>query len=139
MAGMRIGYAMGSANLIKALNDVKYSFNSYTLNLPSILCGVEAIKDKEYFNKTVEKIKLTRDKTMKDLKMLGFSFPSSMTNFIFAKHEDISGLKIYEELRKRKIYVRHFNKAKIMDYVRITIGTDEEMEVLIQSLKDIIG
>lgn len=139
MAGMRIGYAMGSANLIKALNDVKYSFNSYTLNLPSILCGVEAIKDKEYFNKTVEKIKLTRDKTMKDLKMLGFSFPRSMTNFIFAKHKDVSGIKIYEELRKRKIYVRHFNKDKIKDYVRITIGTDEEMEVLIKSLKEIIG
>ncbi|NLJ90402.1 MAG: histidinol-phosphate transaminase [Clostridiales bacterium] len=139
MAGMRIGYAMGSKTLIRALNDVKYSFNSYTLNLPSILCGVESIKDDEYFRETVEKIKITRDKTMKELEALGFSFPKSMANFIFAKHKEVSGLKIYEELRKRNIYVRHFNKPKISNYVRITIGTDREMEVLIQSLKEIIG
>lgn len=139
MAGMRIGYAMGSKTLIRALNDVKYSFNSYTLNLPSILCGVESIKDDEYFRETVEKIKITRDKTMKELEALGFSFPKSMANFIFAKHKEVSGLKIYEQLRKRNIYVRHFNKPKISNYVRITIGTDREMEVLIQSLKEIIG
>ncbi len=138
MAGMRIGYAMGSQSLIKALNDVKYSFNSYTLNLPSILCGVESVKDKEYFLKTIEKIKLTRERTMKELDKLGFFFPDSKTNFIFAKHKEVAGLKIYEELRKKKIYVRHFNKAKINDYVRITIGTDEEMDILIKSLKEIL-
>lgn len=139
MAGLRIGYAMGSEVLIRALNDVKYSFNSYTLNLPSITCGVESINDDEYFNKIRNKIISTRQKTMIELEKLDFSFCDSKTNFIFAKHKEVSGIKIYEKLRKRKIYVRHFNKPRISDYLRITIGTDEQMKILIEALKDIVS
>ena len=135
---MRIGYAMGSKTLIKALNNAKYSFNSYTMNLPSILCGVESINDINYFANTVDKIKLTREKTMSELANMGFSFPRSMTNFIFAKHDRIPGIKIYEELRNKKIYVRHFNKDKIDNYVRITVGTDEQMETLLKAIQSII-
>lgn len=102
MAGMRIGYAMASDSLIKALNDVKYSFNSYTINLPSIMGGVEAIIDNDYFTKTVDKIIETRESTMTELGKLGFSFPRSRANFIFAKHEKVPASKIYEELRKEK-------------------------------------
>lgn len=138
LAGMRIGYAMGSKTLIKALNNAKYSFNSYTMNLPSILCGVESINDINYFANTVDKIKLTREKTMSELANMGFSFPRSMTNFIFAKHDRIPGIKIYEELRNKKIYVRHFNKDKIDNYVRITVGTDEQMETLLKAIQSII-
>ena len=89
MAGMRIGYAMGSAELIKALNDVKYSFNSYTMNRPSILLGVESIKDEEYFLETTDKIMETREWFKGEMKKLGFSFPDSKANFIFATHETV--------------------------------------------------
>lgn len=138
MAGMRIGYAMGSKPLIKALKDVKYSFNSYTMNLPSILSGVESIKDDKYFKESILRILSTRDKTMERLSDLGFQFPDSKANFIFAKHNRIAGKTLYEELRKTNIYVRHFNSPKIDDYIRITIGTDKEMEALIKALKEII-
>lgn len=138
MAGMRIGYAMGSKKLIEALNQVKYSFNSYTLNLPSILCGVESIEDEKYFMESIKRIIDTREKTMVELKDLGFTFLKSKTNFIYAKHEKITGLKLYEMLRKNNIYVRHFNKPKINDYIRITIGTDEEMDVLLKHLREMI-
>lgn len=139
MAGMRIGYAMGNENLIKALNDVKYAFNSYTLNLPSIICGVESINNDDYFKETINKIIETRKKTMIELERLGFSFFESKTNFIFTRHKEVAGLKIYEELRKRKIFVRYFNKPRISDYIRITIGTDEQMKILIEVMKDIVG
>ena len=134
---MRIGYAMGNENLIKALNDVKYAFNSYTLNLPSIICGVESINNDDYFKETINKIIETRQKTMTELEKIGFTFFESKTNFVFARHKDVAGLKIYEELRKRKIYIRYFNKPRINDYIRITIGTDEQMHILIEALKDI--
>lgn len=139
MAGLRIGYAMGSEMLIKALNDVKYSFNSYTLNLPSIICGVESINNDDYFKEMLKKIIRTRQKTMIELERLGFVFFESKTNFIFARHKEVAGLKIYDELRKRKIYVRYFNKPRINNYIRITIGTDDQMNILIEALKDIVG
>lgn len=139
MAGMRIGYAMANEVLIKALNDVKYSFNSYTMNLPSILCGVASIKDDKYFNKTKNKIIDTRQKTMAKLKDIGFVSLDSATNFIFTRHQEVPASKIYDELRKRKIYVRYFDKPRISNYIRITIGTDEQMKVLIESLKEIIS
>lgn len=139
MAGMRIGYAMGNETLIKALNDVKYAFNSYTLNLPSIICGVESINNDDYFKEMLNKIIETRKKTMIELERLGFSFFESKTNFIFTRHKEVAGLKIYEELRKRKIFVRYFNKPRISDYIRITIGTDEQMKILIEVMKDIVG
>ena len=135
MAGMRIGYAMGSAELIQALNDVKYSFNSYTMNRPSILLGVESIKDEEYFLETTDKIMETREWFKGEMKKLGFSFPDSKANFIFATHETVPAKDIFEAARAQNIFVRYFNKERIDDYLRITIGTKEEMEALLSFLK----
>ena len=135
MAGMRIGYAMGSAELIKALNDVKYSFNSYTMNRPSILLGVESIKDEEYFLETTDKIMETREWFKGEMKKLGFSFPDSKANFIFATHETVPAKDIFEAARAQNIFVRYFKKERIDDYLRITIGTKEEMEALLSFLK----
>ncbi|MCR5202081.1 MAG: histidinol-phosphate transaminase [Lachnospiraceae bacterium] len=138
LAGMRIGYAIGSKALIKALNDVRYSFNSYPMTRLSIQVGAESIKDEKYFNECVEKIKKTREWTKAELKNLGFTFPDSQTNFIFAKHEKVSAVTIFEELRKKHIYVRHFNADRIDNYLRITIGTDEEMKTFINEVKEIL-
>ena len=136
MAGMRIGYAMGSAELIKALNDVKYSFNSYTMNQTTIVAGAAAIRDVEYFRKTVKKVMETREWSKEELKKLGFSFEDSKSNFIFATHKSVPAGKIFQALRERHIYVRYFEKPRIDNYLRITIGTREEMQTLFDFLKD---
>lgn len=136
MAGMRIGYAMGNATLIKALNDVKYSYNSYTMNQTAILAGVEAVKDATYFQSSIDNILATREKAEKQLKELGFSFPASGANFIFATHNSIPAKEIFEALRQNNIYVRYFNAPRIDNYLRITIGTEEEMNRLYTFLKD---
>ncbi len=135
MAGMRIGYAMGNEKLIKYINDVKYSFNSYTMNQTALVLGVEAVKDKAYFEETCQKVIATREWTKQELKKLGFSFGDSMSNFVFAKHESVSAKEIFEALKQENIYVRYFSKERISDYLRISIGTDEEMQALIEFLK----
>lgn len=135
MAGMRIGFAMGNPELIKYLNDVKYSFNSYTMNRTSICCGVEAVKDDGYFKETTQKIIATREWAKEELAKLGFSFTESMANFIFATHESVSAKEIFEALREANIYVRYFNSPRIDNYLRITIGTEEEMEKLFGFLR----
>ena len=136
MAGMRIGYAMGSAELIKALNDVKYSFNSYTMNQTTIAAGAAAIRDVEYFRETVKKVVETREWSKEELKKLGFSFEDSKSNFIFATHKSVPAGKIFQALREHHIYVRYFEKPRIDNYLRITIGTREEMQTLFEFLKD---
>jgi histidinol-phosphate aminotransferase len=139
MAGMRIGYAMGNPALIKALNDVKYSFNSYTMNQTAILAGVEAVKDEAYFREGIRKIIKTRDIAESRLKELGFSFPKSGANFIFATHDTIPAKEIFEALRDNSIYVRHFNLPRINNSLRISIGTEEEMEGLYNFLKNLVN
>lgn len=136
MAGMRIGFAMGNAKLIHYLNDVKYSINSYTMNQTAIALGVESVKDNTYFKNTVNKIIQTRENAKKKLAELGFSFPDSYANFIFATHESKSAKEIFEALRSKEIYVRHFNAKRVSNYLRITIGTDEQMESLYQFLRE---
>jgi histidinol-phosphate aminotransferase len=138
MAGMRIGYAMGNESLIKALNDVKYSFNSYTMNEAAIVAGVEAVKDNGYFEEGIRKIIATRDRTEAALTKLGFSFPKSGSNFIFATHEKIPAKEVFDALRVKNVYVRHFNLPRINNYLRISIGTDEEMERVLELLHEII-
>jgi histidinol-phosphate aminotransferase len=138
MAGMRIGYAMGSPLLIKALNDVKYSYNSYTMNQTSIYYGVEAVKDEAYFKECLDKIMNTREWTKEELTKLGFSYLDSKTNFIFASHKDIPAEEIFMALKAKNIFVRYFNKPRINNYLRITIGTGEEMEKLLEALKVIV-
>lgn len=138
MAGLRVGFAIGSEKLIGYLNDVKFSFNSYTMNMPSQVLGVEAVKDDVYFKETTGKIIKTRERVKKELKDLGFSFPDSAANFIFASHESVPAEEIFKALREADIYVRYWNKPRINNSLRITIGTDEEMDRLLAFLKTIL-
>ena len=139
MAGLRIGYAIGSETMIKYLNDVKYSFNSYTMTALTLELGAEAVRDDEYFKATCEKIIKTRENLKVQLRKLGFDFQDSKTNFIFAKHKSVSAEFIFTELKKRNIFVRYWNKPRINEYLRITVGTDEECDTLVVNLKEIIA
>lgn len=139
MAGMRIGFAIGNPELIQYLNDVKYSFNSYTMNRISICCGVEAVKDDVYFKETTGKIINTREWAKEELAKLGFSFMDSKANFIFATHKSVPAKEIFQALREADIYVRYFNAPRIDNYLRITIGTEEEMKKLFEFLKTYLG
>ena len=138
LAGMRIGYAIGSPKLIKYLNDVKYSFNSYTMNMTALALGEEAVKDDAYFKETLQKVIATRERVKGELKELGFTFQDSKSNFIFASHSKYPAKEIFEALREADIYVRYFNKPRIDNYLRISIGTDAEMDQLIEFLKKYI-
>ena len=135
MAGMRIGYAVSNPELIRCLNNVKYSFNSYTMSQAAIVCGVEAVRDREYFEEGIRKITETREWAKGELKKLGFVFPDSKANFIFARHPQYDAGELFEKLKKHDIYVRHWNGGRIGQYLRITVGTREEMQVLFDFLK----
>ncbi len=139
MAGMRIGFAIGNEKLISYMFDVRNSYNSYTMNYPSIMCGAEALKDKAYFEETRNKIMATREKYGARLKELGFDFPASSTNFLFATHKSMPAKEIFEKLREKHIFVRYFKTPRIDNRLRITIGTDEEMEKLVNALKEILA
>lgn len=138
MAGLRIGYAMGNEALIKALNDVKFSFNSYTMNYPSIVMGTASMKDDVYFRETVEKVVATREWFEKELTRLGFTYPKSSSNFVFASHKTIPAREIFEKAKEQKIYVRYFDKPRINNYLRISIGTDEEMRTFVKFLEKLV-
>ena len=138
MAGVRIGYAMGCKELIQAMNDVKYSINSYTMSRPAILLGTAAVADEAYFKQCIRRIIATREKTEECLLELGFTFPKPYANFIFAKHPQQNGKELFASLRKEHIYVRHFDQPRIEDYLRITIGTDEQMETLFKALEKML-
>ena len=138
MAGMRIGFAMGSEKLIKYMNDVKFSVNSYTMNSITQICGAESVRDEKYFRENTDKIIVTREYSKKKLRELGFEFPDSKSNFIFASHKEKNAGYIFEELRKRKIFVRYWNKPRINNYMRITVGTVEEMDLLFKALEEIL-
>ena len=131
MAGMRIGYAVSNPELVRCLNDVKYSFNSYTMSRAAMVCGAAAVKDRDYLEETVRKIKETRERTKKELAELGFEFTDSKANFLFARHPEYDAGRLFEELKKAHIYVRHWKDEKISQYLRITIGTDDEMDALL--------
>lgn len=135
MAGLRIGFCIGSEKMIKYLNDVKFSINSYTMNMPSQVMAVEAVRDDAYFKSVTAKIIATRERVKKEMAELGFTFPDSKTNFIFASHKTVPAKEIFEALREQDIYVRFWNKERINNSLRITIGTDEEMDTMIGFLK----
>ena len=139
LAGLRVGFAMGSPRLIKALNDVKYSFNSYTMNLPAQLLGAASVRDEAYFRETVERVKETRERAKERLRGLGFSFPDSQANFLFVTHPRVQAGELFEALKGEHIYVRYFNAPRLDKYLRITIGTDEEMEKLFDFLERYLG
>ena len=138
LAGLRVGIAFGNEKLIRYLKDIKFSINSYTMNYPAIELATVAVLDTEYFKETVAKVIKTREWTKEKLKELGFKFGDSKANFIFAAHASVPAGEIFEKLKEKDIYVRHWNKPRIDNYLRISIGTDEEMKELIKALDVIL-
>ena len=134
LAGLRVGFAMASPAVIEDMNRIKYCFNPYNLSRDAIAAAEAAIYDIRYFIQTVTKIKLTRDAFMETLGNMGIEYLPSLTNFVFAK----TGAECYEKLKERGILVRHWDKDPIRDWVRITIGTDEEMAELVKALEEIL-
>lgn len=134
LAGMRIGFAMGNKRLIQALKDIKESINSYTMSHEAISVGEASLRDETYFRQCLAKVMATRERVRKELRQRGFSVLPSQTNFLFIKKEGISGEELFQKLRAQKILVRHFNGRRICDYLRVTIGTDEQMDAFLMAL-----
>ncbi|MBQ2955703.1 MAG: histidinol-phosphate transaminase [Clostridia bacterium] len=138
LAGARLGFAMGQECLIADLNRIKFSFNPYNVNSLTQLAGEAAMRDEAYFTSCRDKIIAARGWTEKELISLGFTVLPSKTNFIFAAPNFCGGQEYLSALRERNILVRHWNSERIRDYVRITVGTQEQMETLIQVTKELI-
>ena len=138
LAGARIGFAISNAQLIEDMCKMKFSFNPYNLNRLSIIAGKESVLDTEYFNRCISEIISNREYTVNELTKRGFTIPDSKANFIFAKHNTLSGEEYFNGLRKRNIVVRYFSKERIKDYVRITIGSIEQMKSLIEASDKIL-
>ena len=138
MAGARLGMGIGNPELIRDLNAIKYSINPYNVNSLTSAAGVASLKLDEYNMKNCEIIMETRSRSERALRELGFEMTTSQTNFLFARHPDISGEDLYLELKKKGILIRHFSKERIKDYNRITVGTPEQMEKLTAAIKQIL-
>ena len=138
LAGMRIGFAYGNENLIAALNAVKNSINSYTLDRLALAAAQAAVEDKAYFDDTRQAIIKIRETATGKLQALGFTVLPSQANFVFAAHEKVPGGVIFQRLRERGVLVRYFDKPRISNFLRITIGTEAEMDSLIDALTEIL-
>lgn len=138
LAGARVGFAIADSEIIEDLKKVKNSFHPYNVNSVSSALAIAAIEDREYFENSVKTVKSTREKLTLDLKGLGFDVLPSSANFVLAKNSKISGEGLYLKLKDNGVLVRYFSSAKICDYVRITVGTNEEMQVLIDKIKLIL-
>lgn len=138
LAGLRIGMAFASEELISKIKAVKFSINSYTMNEPSLRLASAVLKDEKYFRECCDKVIKTREWSAEEFKKLGFEFPESSSNFVFVTHPKVNANDIYKALRERGILVRHFSIPRIDNYLRISIGTDDEMKALFSALKDII-
>lgn len=138
LAGMRIGFAIGSKELIDAVNRVKNSFNSYTLDRLAIIAGTEAFRDNAYFEETRDRVVSTRERVTAGMKEMGFKVVDSAANFIFAGHPEKNAAAIFRELRERGILVRYFNKPRINNYLRISMGSDSEMDIFLDAVREIV-
>lgn len=139
LAGLRIGFAVGSKELISVMEAVKNSYNSYTIDSVSIAMGTASVRDNEYFKATCKRIIDTRERFTKEMKALGFKVLDSSTNFIFATHSDLSMKDMFEYLKTKNVFIRYFSLPRIDNYTRITIGTDEEMDILLKEIKEYIN
>lgn len=139
LAGMRIGFAIGSETLIATLEAVKNSYNSYTVDSLSIAMGTAAVEDDEYFKETIQKVIATRERVTAELKLLGFEVLDSSANFIMTTHKDLNIKDMFEYLKTQKIFIRYFNLPRINNYARISIGTDKEMDIFLQEVKNYIS
>jgi histidinol-phosphate aminotransferase len=138
LAGLRVGYALGHPDLIEGLRRIKDSFNSYTLDRLALAGAQAAIEDREYYDAMAERIVATRERSRAELEALGFEVLPSAANFIFIRHPARRGTELFQALRNRGILVRHWNKGRIYDYLRVSIGTDEEMDTLSRICREII-
>ena len=138
MAGARLGFGIGNSDLISDLNTIKYSTNPYNVNRMTMAAGHAAIIDNDYYMDNCRIICENREWTREKLVSLGFSLTDSKTNFLFAKSDRISGEELYKKLKARGILVRHFSKERIKDYNRITVGTRDQMEALVEAIKNIL-
>ncbi len=139
LAGLRVGFALGDKNLIDALNAVKNSFNSYTMDRLAQAGAVAAMADTDYFEQTRRRVMATRERTAEALRDMGFLVLPSRTNFLFASHPDRAAADLFAALRQRKILVRYFSQPEIDRFLRITVGTDGEMDALLSALAEILG
>lgn len=138
MAGARLGFGVASSALIEDLTRIRYSTNPYNVNRMSAAAGVGALMDKEYFEDNCKKIIENRSFTERELSSLGFEFTKSSANFVFAKHPEMNGEKLYLSLKEKGVLVRHFTAPRICEYNRITIGSREEMQTLVDKIKEIM-
>jgi len=139
LAGLRVGFAVGHPALIEGLERIKNSFNSYPLGRLAQAGAIAAIEDQAHLEQTSQKVMRTRETLVKELDALGFETLPSTANFIFTRHPKHAGVKLYQALRDRGIIVRHFNSARIDEFLRITIGTDEQSGELVAALKEILA
>jgi histidinol-phosphate aminotransferase len=139
LAGARLGFAIASAALIADMNTIKYSTNPYNVNRMTMIAGVKAIEEDDYFKNCIENIKQNREYTKSALESIGFEVLDSRTNFLFVRSDRISGEELYTRLKAAGILVRHFSAERIKEFNRITIGTREDMEKLIETVKEILG
>lgn len=139
MAGARLGFGFGNERLIADLNRIRYSTNPYNVNRLTSAAGVAALTENDYYMHKCGQIKVNRQWTVEKLKELGFEVLPSRTNFVFAASDRIEGEKLYLELKERGILIRHFNKERIRNYNRITIGTMDEMKALIAAVEEILA
>lgn len=139
LAGLRVGYAVGHADLIEGLERVKNSFNSYPLDRLAIAGAVASVEDEDFFQDSCRKVIATRERLIGDMQALGFEVLPSAANFIFARHPRRDGAELTAELRKRAIIVRHFKAPRIEQFMRITVGTDAQCEALVNALRSILG
>ena len=139
LAGLRLGFAIGSEKLIKVMEAVKNSYNSYTVDSLSIKIGCASINDDDYFKECCKKIIDTRNRVTNEMRALGFKVLDSSTNFIFATRDDMSMRDIYETLKSQKVFIRYFDLPRIDNYIRISIGTDDEMNIFLSKLKEYIN
>lgn len=138
LAGLRVGMAYGNPEIIAKLKAVKFATNSYTMNEPTLRIASAILKDEDYFRECCKKVTDTREWSVKEFKALGFNVLESAANFVFVSHNTINANDIFRELRERKILVRHFSNKRIDNYLRVSIGTDDEMKALFAALKEIV-
>ena len=134
LAGLRVGYALGSETLIATLEAVKNSYNSYTMDALALALGAAAVEDEAYFGETCGKVIATRDRAAQAMRKLGFTVLPSQSNFLFVTHPTRAAKEIFEALRAKNLFIRYFNLPRIDNYLRITIGTDEQMDRLLAAL-----
>ena len=139
LAGIRLGIALGNKELISKLYDVKNSFNSYPVDRLAQAIGKASVEDSHYIKENADKIIKARENTVTSLKKMGFIMTNSYANFIFISHPDYEGEYLFKELRKKSIIVRWFNQPRIKNYLRVTIGTDEQMDIFLKEIGKIVG